>query len=91
MSVPSKRTVPAVGSISRSTRRAVVDLPQPDSPTSARVSPRSSVKEMPSTARTHADGAAEQSGPDVEMPGEVGDLEEGRGHEPSPTKWERVG
>ena len=42
MSVPSKRIVPAVGSISRSTKRAVVDLPQPDSPTSASVSPRSS-------------------------------------------------
>ena len=40
-SLPSKRIVPAVGSIRRSTRRPVVDLPQPDSPTSASVSPRS--------------------------------------------------
>ena len=50
--MPSKRIVPEVGSISRSTSRAVVDLPQPDSPTSASVSPRFSVNEMPSTART---------------------------------------
>ena len=40
MSLPLKRTEPAVGSIRRSTRRPVVDLPQPDSPTSASVSPR---------------------------------------------------
>ena len=40
MSVPSNWTVPVVGSISRSTSRAVVDLPQPLSPTSASVSPR---------------------------------------------------
>ena len=38
--VPSKRIVPAVGSSSRSIRRAVVDLPQPDSPTMPSVSPR---------------------------------------------------
>ena len=40
ISSPSKRTEPAVGSIRRSTSRPVVDLPQPDSPTSASVSPR---------------------------------------------------
>jgi hypothetical protein len=50
--LPSKRTLPALGSISRSTSRAVVDLPQPLSPTSASVSPRFTVKETPSTART---------------------------------------
>ena len=38
-SVPSKRIVPPSGSIRRSTRRPVVDLPAPDSPTSASVSP----------------------------------------------------
>ena len=43
---------PPVGSISRSTRRAVVDLPDPLSPTSPNVRPRSIVKLMPSTART---------------------------------------
>ncbi len=40
MSRPSSRTVPAVGSSSRVMRRAVVDLPHPDSPTSPSVSPR---------------------------------------------------
>ncbi|GAV33936.1 hypothetical protein ROTAS13_01595 [Roseomonas sp. TAS13] len=49
---PSKRIVPALGSISRITSRAVVDLPQPDSPTSARVSPRFRRNPTPSTART---------------------------------------
>ena len=52
MSSPSKRTAPAVGSIRRSTRRPVVDLPQPDSPTSASVSPRAISKLTSSTART---------------------------------------
>ena len=33
MSTPSSATVPAVGSISRAIMRAVVDLPEPDSPT----------------------------------------------------------
>jgi len=51
-SVPSKRMDPAEGSISRSARRAVVDFPHPLSPTRARVSPRSTWKETPSTART---------------------------------------
>lgn len=32
--------------------RPVVDLPQPDSPTSPRVCPGRSVRETPSTART---------------------------------------
>jgi hypothetical protein len=49
---PSKRTVPASGSISRSTSRLTVDLPQPDSPTSASVLPASTVKLTPSTALT---------------------------------------
>ena len=35
MSAPSTRIAPAVGSSSRTTRRATVDLPLPDSPTSA--------------------------------------------------------
>ena len=40
ISTPSNRTAPAVGSIRRSSRRPVVDLPQPDSPTRPSVSPR---------------------------------------------------
>ena len=52
MSAPSNHTVPAVGSIKRSTSRAVVLLPQPLSPTSASVSPRNSLNDTPSTART---------------------------------------
>ena len=52
ISSPLKRTEPAVGSIRRSTRRPVVDLPQPDSPTSASVSPRAISKLTSSTART---------------------------------------
>ena len=41
---PSNRTAPAVGSIRRNSRRPVVDLPQPDSPTRPSVSPRAIVK-----------------------------------------------
>ncbi len=48
---PSKRICPALGSISRKISRPVVDLPQPDSPTSPSVSPGSSAKLTPSTAR----------------------------------------
>ena len=44
------------GSIRRSTRRLTVDLPQPDSPTSASVSPASTWKLTPSTALTNAVG-----------------------------------
>src|SRR5882672_4143347 len=51
-SSPSKRTWPAEGSSRRSTRRPTVDLPQPDSPTMASVSPCSRWKSTPSTART---------------------------------------
>ena len=40
MSVPSKTIVPAVGSMSRSSSRPTVVLPQPDSPTRPSVSPR---------------------------------------------------
>ena len=42
-STPSSRTVPPLGSTSRRTSRAVVDLPEPLSPTSPRVVPPSSV------------------------------------------------
>ena len=49
-SSPLSLTSPAVGSISRVTSRAVVDLPQPLSPTRPSVSPRRMWKSMPSTA-----------------------------------------
>ena len=56
MSSPSTSTVPAVTRpASGSSRRidsAVIDLPHPDSPTSANVSPRSIVSDSASTART---------------------------------------
>ena len=52
MSRPSKRIVPAVGSSSLSISRAVVDLPQPDSPTMPSVSPRRTLSVTSSTACT---------------------------------------
>jgi hypothetical protein len=48
--------VPEVGSIRRRARRPTVDLPHPDSPTSASVSPAPTESETPSTARTTAVG-----------------------------------
>src|ERR671914_689423 len=54
MSRPSKTTLPPVGSRSRMTQRAIVDFPQPDSPTTPRVSPERTVNETPSTALTDA-------------------------------------
>ena len=45
-------TEPAVGSMRRSMQRPVVDLPQPDSPTSASVSPGATSKLTPLTACT---------------------------------------
>ena len=44
ISRPSKRTEPDVGCSSRSSSRAVVDLPQPLSPTIPNVSPRRTSK-----------------------------------------------
>ena len=52
MSSPSTRIAPAVGSSNRTRRLASVDLPQPDSPTSASVSPGPRAKLTPSTACT---------------------------------------
>ena len=54
MSRPSKMIVPPVGSSSRVMQRAIVDLPQPDSPTTPSVSPARTVKLTPSTALTDA-------------------------------------
>ena len=49
---PSKLTLPALGSTSPSTMRAMVLLPEPDSPTSPSVSPRSITNDTSSTTRT---------------------------------------
>ena len=46
--------VPLSGAIRLMINRAVVDLPQPDSPTMPSVSPASTANETPSTARTMA-------------------------------------
>ena len=50
--LPVEHDLADVGSIRRSTQRAVVDLPQPDSPTSPSVSPRLTANDTPSTAWT---------------------------------------
>src|SRR3546814_12527733 len=54
MSQPSKRTRPPLGRCSPTTRRATVDLPQPDSPTRLKVRPRGRRKETWSTAVSSA-------------------------------------
>jgi hypothetical protein len=54
-SSPSSSTLPDVfvpGGSRRSTAAAMVDLPQPDSPASPRVSPASRVRSTPRTAGT---------------------------------------
>ncbi|KAG1433788.1 hypothetical protein G6F57_021920 [Rhizopus arrhizus] len=50
--MPSNTSSPRSWVISCITSRAVVDLPQPDSPTTPRVSPFFTSKSTPSTART---------------------------------------
>jgi hypothetical protein len=52
ISSPLRRIAPLDGSTSRSTVRATVDLPQPDSPTRPSVSPGATEKLTPSTACT---------------------------------------
>src|ERR1044072_1188848 len=52
MSLPSNSIFPEVGSSSRVISRPMVDLPQPDSPTTPRVSPWRTSKSRPSTACT---------------------------------------
>ena len=49
-SVPSSMSVPPVGFSISETMRASVDLPQPDSPTTASVLPASMANETPPTA-----------------------------------------
>ena len=52
MSSPLNRMAPAVGRSRWQSSFATVDLPQPDSPTMPRVSPRPRAKSTPSTAFT---------------------------------------
>ena len=52
MSLPSNSTLPPVGSSSRVISRPMVDLPQPDSPTTPRVSPGADV-EVDAVDRLH--------------------------------------
>ena len=52
MSTLSIRIAPLVGSTSRATQRATVDLPEPDLPTMPSVSPRRTVSETSLTALT---------------------------------------
>ena len=47
---PSMMTSPRVGGSRPTTMRATVDLPEPDSPTRAKVSPLPMAKDTPSTA-----------------------------------------
>src|SRR5512143_3732503 len=55
---PSNSMRPLVGSIRRSTMRPMVVLPQPDSPTRPKLSPRRTAKDTPETAFTQAVGWA---------------------------------
>jgi hypothetical protein len=50
--MPKTDALPASGSSSPSTMSSVVDLPAPFGPSSATVSPDSTVTSMPRTART---------------------------------------
>ncbi len=52
MSSPRKLITPEVGCSSATTIRPIVVLPQPDSPTTPRVSPRLTSNDTPSTALT---------------------------------------
>ena len=64
------------GSISSRIERPVVDLPQPDSPTSASVSPARKVKEMFSTAWTRPETLPNRPRADSKARGEVRDFEQ---------------
>ena len=58
MSVPRRRTVPLSIGTRRRSARPVVDLPDPDSPTSPSVSPVRTARSTPFTARTLAFGTS---------------------------------
>ena len=51
ISSPSRCTFPSVASVNLRSTRPTVDLPDPDSPTMAKVSPGCTAKLIPSTAR----------------------------------------
>ena len=53
MGVPSMLTVPLVGSMSLDRHRIRVDFPDPDSPMTTNVSPRSTEKDASRTATRH--------------------------------------
>ena len=55
---PAISTRPVVAARSPATMRSRVDFPQPEGPTSASSSPRSTVKEMSRSASTGPDDAA---------------------------------
>ena len=63
MSWPRKRIAPPVASISRTSARISVVLPQPDSPTIPSVSPLCSANETSSTACTWPDRAVDDQRP----------------------------
>ena len=69
---PSKRTSPAVGGMRSSSIRPVVDLPQPDSPTRPRVSPRLTCERHAGHGGHDPDGAPEHAAADREVLDEVG-------------------
>ena len=77
---PSNQISPAVGSISRRMQRPVVDLPEPDSPTSPSVSPLAMSKLTLSTACTRLGFAGEEAAADREVLGQVLDAQERLGH-----------
>jgi hypothetical protein len=52
IAAPSSVTLPVVGRSRPETARSKVDLPQPEPPTIATISPGATVSVMPSSART---------------------------------------
>ena len=76
MSAPSKRIEPLVGSSRRTISRAVVDLPQPDSPTRPSVSPSTNVERDVLDRVHHSPDAAEDRLLDRKMLRQVVDLDQ---------------
>src|SRR5687768_8505501 len=68
MSTPSIRIAPELGFSSRATQRARVLLPEPDSPTSATISPRLIVRSTPCRARTDSRENSPPMGNDLPKP-----------------------
>ena len=76
MSVPSNTMVPDVGSISRSSRRPTVVLPDPDSPTRPSVSPRRTSNDTPDTAWTTSTARFRNAAADREVLDEIAHLDQ---------------